>query len=168
MYYLLKNPVKLKKLKTPTHESTLLAPSSINYKDIFSLSDKRVSTGLTEPYPETLAVINNSHHSVNNGFLISDKQLDEDFIKLYQVQQGDKITLLKDSLAHDSCWNQPAGLTIPKGTKLVAREPYGTRRGDYFFEYDSQNVNLKELYCPHPESMPILVPEFAEIKSAGI
>jgi hypothetical protein len=167
MHFLLKNSVNLKLAKNPNSSSGVLSPANANYKDIFYLTDKKIPTGLTKPYPEELSVIHNSHHNAYSGFLITEEQLSADFIQLEDIRVGDEITLLKDAKGSDNCYNQPAGVTVPKGTTLIAKEPQGTRCGDYFFKYNNNSVDLHDLYCPCPWAMPILTPNVATLKRAA-
>ena len=167
MYFLLKRSLKLKLAKNPNSQAIELSPVDINYKDIFRLLDEKVATGLTAPYPESLLVIHNNNHNSSSGFLISKDQLSENFIKLEQVQKGDKLTLLHNSCGHDNSFNSPEKVKIPKGTTLIANQSQGTNRGDYFFDYKGVNVDLNDLYSPHPYALPVIMPDVFVIERNG-
>jgi len=124
---------------------------------------KEVPTGLSAPYPEVSFELWHSGYNRTPTLLITQDQLDKFFQPLTKVKKGDRVLVKEDTTGRDNCWNQPARLEVPKGTVLIAEEPQATSRGDYFFKFGNNKIDLNDLYVPAPYAMPLVISDRVEI-----
>ncbi len=164
-YYYISNPLsayayenKTKLIRFDADNSDLLKKFRIGFftKDTYR-------TGLVSPLCEMLGrfILVSSDHDYS--LLVDPNEINHSLTKLNNVEQGQKLRLLKDLDAINNTYLTPQKIIIPKGEVILARQGESSRFGEYNFSYNGHSVSLVNAPCPYPYSLPVFSPNCLEL-----